>query len=213
MPALNSSAPNRTNAAGSDAHLHGTLRVPAALTRSCAVKLPLSANTQSGIHSPIPLHVIIGEYTVPSSHGVGGTGNETASTGSGMRKSLRLFSIAAVVLAVSVAALNWNRGPTAPTAYRASDLPSVVHTGRVAPGRIRILLRFPAVPTSDPLVWEYRPSLYGTLPPSIAFHFSVPPAAPFTVVEGDAPAMSYDLVRRRGDVPGFVVLTSCSVPR
>lgn len=98
-----------------------------------------------------------------------------------------------------------------PVPYRAADLPRLVHDGKVR-GPIRVLLRFPAVPTADPLVWEYRPSLYGTLPPSIVFRFQSPPLAPFTVVEGESVTMSYDLLRRKGDVPGFVVVSACSVP-
>ena len=130
-----------------------------------------------------------------------------------MRKSLLWVSVVLMmVLAASVALVSTTAERRIPVVYRAVDLPRLVTEGRAHLGRVRVLLRFPAVPTADPRVWEYRPSLYGTVPPTLRFVFVDPPSAPFTVVEGETPHLAYDLSRRRGDAPGVVVLSSCLVP-
>jgi len=93
---------------------------------------------------------------------------------------------------------------------RAGDFARMSYQGR-APRTARVLLQFPARPTADPLVWEYRPSVAGTVPPSIRFHFAEPPAGPFLAVEGVAAPFELDIHRRVSNLPGVAVLTGCRV--
>lgn len=73
----------------------------------------------------------------------------------------------------------------------------------------RVLLQFPARPTADPLVWEYCPSAFGTVPPSIRFHFAERPVAPVLAVEGTVAAFDIDIRRRVNNLPGVAILTGC----
>lgn len=130
-----------------------------------------------------------------------------------MKKSLVFVSAVVVMTLATVAVLvETTAERRIPVIYRAGDLPTLVYHGRAHLGRVRVMLRFPAVPTDDPRVWEYRPSAFGTVPATLRFLFVEPPTAPFLIVEGETPHLSYDLSRRKNDVPGVVVISSCLVP-
>lgn len=88
----------------------------------------------------------------------------------------------------------------------------MVLSGTCPDSPVQIVLEFRPNSTADPLVWEYRPSSFGTVPPSIQFHFRNVPKGPFKTVTGTVSFLEFDLKRRVNGVPGVVVMGGCSSP-
>lgn len=107
--------------------------------------------------------------------------------------------------------VSWGTRYSPPPSYRAADLVKSYYHGRLGPKLVVVLLDFPLRPTDDPLVFEYRPSEFGHLPPSIRFRFrSRPPGPRCRTVVGVPVRFDFDLRRRVGGLPGVVVMDGCA---
>lgn len=128
----------------------------------------------------------------------------------------KLCRVLALSLAVSAAGMTAASCPRRaadadepPPAFSAPDLPPRAVGGSLDGRRIRVLLRYPVTFGSDPLVGVYSPSQEGTVPATMEFHFSTPPAGRVLSVTGTVAGLRFDNLPRWNRVPGRVVMVSC----
>lgn len=116
-----------------------------------------------------------------------------------------MFAVLACLLSVS-----WPS--SMPTVYRSSSLRRLVYSGGAIPDRVYVLFAFPLHSTADPLTFEYRPSLLGSVDPTYVLTFRSLPQKDIRAVVGNVSGFRPDLLRRKDSIPGVVVMVDCEVP-
>lgn len=88
----------------------------------------------------------------------------------------------------------------------------MVYSGQPIPDSVTVLFQFPLRATDDPLVWEYRPSLYGSVEATYSLSFRKAPMGEVRSVVGKVSRFRGDLFRRKDSIPGVVIMVDCEVP-
>lgn len=77
--------------------------------------------------------------------------------------------------------------------------------------RVIVSCKLPTVATDDPRTSLYHPGFPASaVPPTLKFQFLQPPQGRVRYVVGTVDRIEYDLRRRTNQVPGVLLLTSCS---
>jgi hypothetical protein len=117
-------------------------------------------------------------------------------------------------LVVVLALLSVSHGRTwePPTYYVSHELPKLFVIGKVKPGeRVIVSCSLPTVGANDPRTHFYHPGFpANAVPPTLKFQFLQPPKERVRYVVGTVERIEYDLRRRTNQVPGVLLLTSCS---
>lgn len=99
-----------------------------------------------------------------------------------------------------------------PIYYSHNELPKLVLRAKIKYGtRVITSCVFETTPTDDPGTHLYHPGRpTNAVPPTLKFQFIEPPQGRVRYVVGTVERIEYDLKRRTNQVPGVLLLTSCS---